>query len=124
MRCTQNRGLTPKALEILESHRKIIYTVVEETREYPNGKRNTVCLANKRVHKELETVKEYGDYGMFSECSLRQYTFSDKTVIEEYVQAEPWSSGPVVFLALRDGVTKKPIPESLWTEEEIDECLR
>lgn len=42
-------------------------------------------------------------------------------VYKEYVQAEPWSSGPCYFLAIMgpDG----PIQETLWTDEEIDEFL-
>lgn len=39
----------------------------------------------------------------------------------EYVQECPWSSGPVIFLALRKETANGPIVrESLWDEEEID----
>ena len=37
----------------------------------------------------------------------------------EYVQEEPWSSGPMFFIALKDA-EGTPVSESLWTQEEID----
>lgn len=45
-----------------------------------------------------------------------------ETHVEEYVQAEPWSSGPVVFLALRYSKCKQPVDESLWPEEDLNNC--
>jgi hypothetical protein len=52
-------------------------------------------------------------------ADLHRYTMPDGKVYEEYVQAEPWSSGPVYHIALRDVKTGKPVPQSLWTDEEI-----
>ncbi len=57
-----------------------------------------------------------------SELPLHVYTFSDGRVLESYVQAEPWSSGPNTFLALRDHATKEPVEGTLWPQEEIDSC--
>lgn len=48
------------------------------------------------------------------------YTFDDGRVWEDYTQAEPWSSGPCTFMALRDVKTKEPIAESLWPQANID----
>lgn len=45
-----------------------------------------------------------------------------ETHVEEYVQADPWSSGPVIFLALRYSKCKQPVTDSLWPEEEINNC--
>ncbi len=53
---------------------------------------------------------------------LHRYTMPDGKVYEEYVQAEPWSSGPVYHLALRNARTGKPLTESLWTQDEIDQA--
>lgn len=52
--------------------------------------------------------------------TLHRYTLVDGTVYEEYIQAEPWSSGPMYFIALK---TKggMPVVESLWTEQEMTE---
>lgn len=42
---------------------------------------------------------------------------------EEYVQADPWSSGPVIFLALRWSKTKRAVAGTKWSEREIDDYL-
>lgn len=49
---------------------------------------------------------------------LHRYTMPDGKVYVEYVQAAPWSGGPCYFIALMDK-HGKPVPESLWTEEEM-----
>ena len=49
---------------------------------------------------------------------LHRYTLPSGEVFTEFVQATPWSGGPCYFIALKDkhGV---PVPESLWTKDEI-----
>lgn len=50
---------------------------------------------------------------------LHRYTFpATGEVFVEYVQATPWSGGPCYFIALMDK-HGKPVPESLWTDEEM-----
>ena len=46
--------------------------------------------------------------------SLQIYGLEDGSLVEEYVQAEVWDSGPMIYLALRDQFTKEPLRESLW----------
>ena len=59
-------------------------------------------------------------YGMFEdEYRLNKYTLRDGRVYYEEVQADPWSSGPVFFLALKDE-DGNWVPETLWAQEEID----
>lgn len=53
---------------------------------------------------------------------LYRYTFRDGRVLEGYTQAEPWSSGPCTFMALRDAETKEPVPETLWSEKDINDA--
>jgi len=69
------------------------------------------------ISKKLKPVE-----GMFDEVVhvLKEYETYDGIKIEEYVQAQPWSSGPCIFLALRNAETKEPILQTLWDEEEID----
>jgi hypothetical protein len=55
-------------------------------------------------------------------ADLHRYTLPGGKVYEEYVQADPWSSGPVYHIALRDVKTGKPVRQSLWTQDEIDHC--
>jgi hypothetical protein len=50
-------------------------------------------------------------YGEDDHGSFIQYT--------EYVYATPWSSGPMYFIALKDNETGDPVPDSLWTDEEM-----
>jgi hypothetical protein len=52
--------------------------------------------------------------------TIEKFTFSDGRVWESYIQEEPWSSGPVTFMAMRDFTTREPITETLWPQELID----
>ena len=57
-------------------------------------------------------------YGMFSEIirNIRRYKLKDnRGYVEEYIQIQYWSSGPLIYLALKNCITKEIIPESLWT---------
>lgn len=59
-------------------------------------------------------------YGMADEeFVLNKYTTHEGKVYEEYVQASPWSSGPCIFLALKDE-NGTAVKETLWTYEEIN----
>lgn len=53
---------------------------------------------------------------------LLRYPLLDNTYCYEYVQAEPWSSGPCTFLALAHDIDgTDPIPETLWDQDTIDQ---
>ena len=56
-----------------------------------------------------------GECGMFDECDLKAYPLKDGQIAEEFVQFEPWASGPHVFIGLRIG--ERVIG---WTEAEVD----
>lgn len=88
----------------------------------PDGTEGTVDTP---VLESCVLREENGDFylGMFGDLyPLLRYTFrhGDMTgrVLTEYVQAAPWSSGPVFFLALKDE-GGNPVPESLWNDEDI-----
>jgi hypothetical protein len=51
-----------------------------------------------------------------TEYSLIRYYLPDGRTADEFLQADPWSSGPCFFLGLRvsDG------QEFLWPQEDID----
>jgi hypothetical protein len=59
---------------------------------------------------------------MFDEdYALSAYKMKDGRTLYEYVQAAPWSSGPVIFTALSwDKEHKDILQESLHSQEEID----
>jgi hypothetical protein len=62
--------------------------------------------------------------GMFDEevYVLRQYETNDGRFVEEFVQADPWSSGPCIFLGLRYSNGGGVISETLWNDEDIMNC--
>lgn len=49
---------------------------------------------------------------------LSRYTFADGSVLEEFVQATPWESGPMYLIALRDPATGHALRRSLWRYED------
>jgi len=55
-------------------------------------------------------------------ADLHRFNMPDGKVYDEYVQVTPWSGGPVYHIALRDVRTGQPVPESLWTDDEIMEA--
>lgn len=66
--------------------------------------------------RNYEKVGVY--HGMFdNEYPLHRHVLKDGRTADEFLQAAPWSSGPVHFLGLRvsDGT------EFTWTEDEIDD---
>jgi hypothetical protein len=73
------------------------------------------------------TLKEKYDVatGMFDEevCDLNIYTTPTGELVEEYVQCDPWSSGPVIFLSLRTTDGMNSFEEFDWTDEEIDDYI-
>lgn len=61
--------------------------------------------------------------GMFGEKVYQLQQFIHRKTgkkFEEYVQTEPWSSGPMIFLALRWSKTKRSVANTQWTEEEVN----
>jgi len=123
IRMDQYIGLNHRAEDLVAGKRILLYTK-HETQIYPDGK--TEVLDSKDIYGsdiKREESEEFYE-GMFGDkYLLNKYTFPDGRVYIEFVQAEPWSSGPMFFLALKDAETGEEIVESLWTEEEIDEEL-
>jgi hypothetical protein len=71
--------------------------------------------------QQIRKTEECGEYlGMFSnEYSLLRYFLIDGRTADEFEQAAPWSSGPMIFLGLKvsDGTIYK------WAEKDIEERL-
>lgn len=116
MRCDQFVGLNSWASRLVSKKQKVHEIGV---RIMPNGKRKRF---NRWFRIPLARRVQIGLVpGAFDEYagSLSRYVFPDGRVYEEFVQATPWSSGPCYFIALKDR-EGNPIPESLWTDKEID----
>lgn len=109
MRCTQTIGLSSAAQVYL-----VAKTATETvTCGCPN------CTIPHKKQQISEAYASAASYGMFDDGpELYKYQLKDGTWVYEYVQACPWSSGPCIFLALRDEAGN-PILESLWSEDEI-----
>lgn len=50
---------------------------------------------------------------------LHRYRFADGTVLDEFVQATPWESGPMYLIALRNPETGHALRRSLWRHEDF-----
>ena len=111
----QNRGFNSTAKEILAPNGETFETY----KVYPDGRKELISETNRDYHYTTETIKHIDSwYG--EGPSLNKYTFNDGNVLYSGIQAEPWSSGPVTFLALYfDAECKNPVPGTLWSEKEI-----
>ena len=77
--------------------------------------------ADEYVKKNSVDINHNGDTidDMFGSPYYQCATFTHKNgkTFEEYLQECPWSSGPMIFLALRY-VGGNPIKSSLWISDE------
>jgi len=91
MRCTQIFGLSEEAQEFLRENQYI------SSKEY----------------------KDARDEGMFDDGPiLLEYVLKSGEVFQEFIQDIVWSSGPCIFLALRDVKNQKDV--FLWSDEEMN----
>jgi hypothetical protein len=105
MRCDQIFGLPIGAIEFLRK-----YEVQPEA-----------CPHCKRPFDRKPDVCGYY-LGMFDDpYNLYRHLLVDGRTAEEFVQADPWSSGPCMFLGLRVYDTNADLEnEFLWSQEDID----
>ena len=79
---------------------------------------------NERAEKLIQGATAYQydtvEGAFYNQFPLMAYEMPDGTVYYEYVQADPWASGPHFFLALRDE-HDRPLEGSLWTDDEIED---
>lgn len=117
IRMDQFMGLNGQATKILEENKVLVYTEQGE-RYFPDGNyeifTRQFCDIPKKVYDHYEGMND-------CQYDLHEYTMKDGSKVREAVQAEPWSSGPVFFLALQDEKGEW-IKETLWDEETINNC--
>lgn len=118
MRCWQYQGFNKAAMDLL--NQKVKVGVLKGTITYTDGRKPEIV--DEDVMEFPYTKEVYGERNPWydEKMSLHIYRFSDGRVLEDYIQAEPWSSGPCTFMALRDHVTKEPLVETLWDQDTID----
>jgi hypothetical protein len=95
MRCTQLIGLNGWARNFV-----IKNVVVHRTDTFPNGKVMESDIEVNACHSFEYDSAEYA--GMFDDGPMLQAYFIDGHWYFEDVQCSPWSSGPMIYLALRD----------------------
>ena len=128
MRTTQFRGLPNEAIDFLDQMaiKKVKFPDNWEDKidsyswdhlSYINGYKQALhdYLPKTFISNPIGVVT-----GIFEEevHTLLEYKLIDGNWVEEYIQAEPWSSGPVIFLALREKESKRVIVK--WPQEDID----
>ena len=121
-RYTHYYGLSDQAEDWLDKNCKkeyfkhTIQPVDSDGNDMPNEPAKVVTTTN-----VLSTHTGNKVFGMFEDdvYDLDKYTMNDGREVEEYLQAEPWSSGPCLFIALQYSDTKEPIHETLWPDKEI-----
>jgi len=117
---TQYIGLSPAARDFLKINETKVVGKIKTINTYNDGR----VVESEEDFKESLTIREDSGectYGMFEEekISLFKYTTDSGKVYTEYVQDDPWSSGPCIFIALKDE-SGNIVKESLWPEEEIE----
>lgn len=122
MRCMQWVGLNERAKALVAGEQALAYTE-RVTRVYPDGREEPqpdrpVMVSSVQCEELNDEDFVVSDPFGGDDTPLHQYRFPDGRVLTEAVQDEPWSSGPVVFLAFKDA-SGTWVPESLWTEAEI-----
>ncbi|MHA2063462.1 MAG: hypothetical protein ACXABY_03680 [Candidatus Thorarchaeota archaeon] len=105
-------GLTEEAIKWL--HKNCV-KVLKYTKVFPDDREDEEVW-EWEVEVYQETNSWYGEG-----YSLKRYRLANGLWVYEYIQAEPWSSGPCTFLALSwtpDG--KDPIEATLWSDGVLD----
>lgn len=76
-------------------------------------------FVNRRsVIKEEINISPY--FGVCEDFPFHKYTLPDGRAYFENVQADPWASGPTIFIALKNEKGNW-IPKSLWRKSDIHE---
>lgn len=120
IRMDQYMGLTEIAQAMVEGEPIALYDE-QVHRFYLDGREEVLpsrTIMGSTVKRE-ESGKFYQGAFDGSDNPLMRYTLPDGRVLTEDVQAEPWSSGPCFFLALRDEKGEW-VKESLWADNEIE----
>jgi hypothetical protein len=118
-RFDQYRGLNNWARKNVLKREKVR---IEGTMTFQDGRRKRFSRWAKVPAARIQVIGKITGAWKPHVADLHRYTMADGRVLVEYVQAAPWSSGPVYHIALKDEKTGKPVANSLWTQEEIDQA--
>jgi len=105
MRCDQYMGMTDEAGDFLEEN------------QIPRE----VCPTCKQsIPYDLKTISHYN--GMYmNEYPLVRFELKNGGHADQYLQAQPWSSGPIAFIGLKVFNKKDKLIKTFeWSQEDID----
>lgn len=120
-RNTQFMGLNRRAINWLNKYCGPVKYTQESIKTFADGRVIKTITTGEKVIGENsgKTVED-----MVGETIYHLQVYEVKSerggFVEEYVQCEPWSGGPMIYLALRFADSKKPIRVSLWSSTEIE----
>jgi|SRR6266850_4358780 len=119
MRAEQWIGLNDRAKALVKPNlNKFLYHEVG-TRFYADGTKQDYDFEQYGSDIVQHVYRIYE--GAFEgEHQLNGYTFSNGEEWYEEIQLEPWSSGPMTFLALKRKADDSWVKESLWTVADIE----
>lgn len=118
MRCDQLMYLNSRGRKIAGG--KDIRVKITVIKEYLDGGHPTETETTEMIEPENIAVSSGGTYSGYDEYPLHIYLSpSGDTLYWEALQEVIWSSGPMMFLALKDE-SGNWIKESLWTPEEME----
>jgi hypothetical protein len=115
MRCDQYVGLNEWASEKVS--RQVMVREVG-ARILPNGKALPFDRTIKVPVAKVEVIGTITGAWTDHVANLHRYSLPDGRVYEEFIQADPWSSGPCYYIALKNNKGNL-IRQSLWTDEEL-----
>lgn len=109
MRTDQYVGLSSRAIEFLKENAEL-----DHFQLLKNG------VIDQDYYEPKKEVFSTLIGAFQNEFPLFTYFLENGEKVYEYVQAEPWSSGPMYYIALSyDPEGTDPVIETLWTEEEM-----
>ncbi len=118
IRMTQMIGLRPQAQEMVRPRGEVVVHRLTGIRTFPDGRTEAVDELVTRPDVACEPSGRFAE-GMFGEqLELQRYTLKDGRALEEHVQEVAWSSGPCIFLALKDPEGEW-VPGTRWSRKEI-----
>jgi hypothetical protein len=116
MRCDQYVGLNKWASDKVsrqQTVREVGARILPNGRAVPFDRQVVVPVA------KVEVIGKITGAWKDVVANLHRYTLPDGRVYEEFIQAEPWSSGPCYFIALKN-LKGNVISQSLWTTDELN----
>lgn len=118
IRETQYFGLSQKAQLMIKGEDVHLYTDFIR-RVHADGTEETITQ-EKRGSNVKRVPSGRITYGMFEEeIPLYEYHFPDGRILSEYIQETIWSSGPCIFVALKDE-NGKWVRSTKWSKAIID----